>query len=477
MIVRYLSTKGGICDGAEVPPQCLAHAVAQDWRNFFEHHSLSQFSRASGWPVDLLALAERTEKDTDTGPRCPYGPVVRLTALPFVEGKRGENAAAALYRRDWSAVSSERLAGDCFTEHLLNRAFFQSYPLFYDSEPKFPCPDGSPRLYLYSGLPFSEKPSTCAHRGLCFTEVYVHKVLQRSACRVARPQDAEVLVVPVYSSCNDLHSRPLAAKEIVKALGQTFVDRPKDHVFLFTCEMWKLSGWRRLRPARFVVVEARPLECPREGGPCHHCFNCLRPQDIVIPSATPAREVHRYQFFDREPQNREYLASFHGEHSETTSRADVAQGYKDVNETVRVRLIRELGKSREFSVGGPSMRYAFLMGNSHFCLVPKGRGWWTVRLFEAFFIGCIPVLLSDHYVPPFADWLDWSRFTVSFPMEGSLQEMAERLRAIRGDAGQLAAYHEAVREVRCWFDYLQEPPGPCSAYAGLLRALGRPGRG
>ena len=49
-------------------------------------------------------------------------------------------------------------------------------------------------------------------------------------------------------------------------------------------------------------------------------------------------------------------------------------------------------------------RYSFLMGTSHFCLVPKGRGWWTVRLFETFYAGCIPVILSDDQELPFEDY-------------------------------------------------------------------------
>ena len=33
-------------------------------------------------------------------------------------------------------------------------------------------------------------------------------------------------------------------------------------------------------------------------------------------------------------------------------------------------------------------------GASHFCLVPMGTSSWTNHLYEAFFAGCIPVILS-----------------------------------------------------------------------------------
>lgn len=41
------------------------------------------------------------------------------------------------------------------------------------------------------------------------------------------------------------------------------------------------------------------------------------------------------------------------------------------------------------------MPFVRLMGNSVFCLVPRGRAAWSVRFFEALWAGCVPVLLSD----------------------------------------------------------------------------------
>ena len=78
------------------------------------------------------------------------------------------------------------------------------------------------------------------------------------------------------------------------------------------------------------------------------------------------------------------------------------------------------GHLPDVSIGSPVSGYADLMGNSKFCLCPKGAssrffwGWrlspldelgcplvegassYTSRLFEALFAGCIPVILSDH---------------------------------------------------------------------------------
>ena len=82
----------------------------------------------------------------------------------------------------------------------------------------------------------------------------------------------------------------------------------------------------------------------------------------------------------------------------------------------------------------------------------RGRGWWTVRLYEAFYAGCIPVLLSDEIDLPF-DFLNWETFSVKWPMR-DLEKLYEHLLALSKDA-KLDALHRQVRQVACWFDYLQ----------------------
>ncbi len=53
------------------------------------------------------------------------------------------------------------------------------------------------------------------------------------------------------------------------------------------------------------------------------------------------------------------------------------------------------------------------MLRSNFCLAPPGWERWTIRLFEAVAVGCIPVVCADAFVPPFAADVDWS-FAIFF---------------------------------------------------------------
>jgi len=50
--------------------------------------------------------------------------------------------------------------------------------------------------------------------------------------------------------------------------------------------------------------------------------------------------------------------------------------------------------------------------NSKFCLCPRGYGLNSFRLYEAMQLGCIPVIITDNFYLPWADELDWSKFSV-----------------------------------------------------------------
>lgn len=76
-------------------------------------------------------------------------------------------------------------------------------------------------------------------------------------------------------------------------------------------------------------------------------------------------------------------------------------------------------KDADMKISGPmppgvasKMNYIEHMKSSKYCICPKGYEVNSPRVVESIFYECVPVIISDNFVPPFFEVLDWDAFSV-----------------------------------------------------------------
>eukprot|EP00435_Cladocopium_sp_Y103_P012477 s422_g3.t1 len=118
---------------------------------------------------------------------------------------------------------------------------------------------------------------------------------------------------------------------------------------------------------------------------------------------------------------------------------------------VRTLILNSFSGLPDCSVGGPVGDFFERMGRTHFCLVPRGSSAWTIHLYESFFFGCIPVILSDFLAVPFQGIVDWTAFSIKWPEEEVGEKLLQHLRSI--PLKKIAEMKDRLEEAACFFDF------------------------
>ncbi|XP_071917235.1 uncharacterized protein [Coffea arabica] len=98
--------------------------------------------------------------------------------------------------------------------------------------------------------------------------------------------------------------------------------------------------------------------------------------------------------------------------------------------------------------------YIQQMKNSKFCICARGYEVNSPRLVEAIMYGCVPMIISDNYVPPFLEVLNWEKFAI-FVLEKDIPNLKTILMSI-SHRRYLVMQHR-VKQVRQHFLWHQLP--------------------
>lgn len=182
-----------------------------------------------------------------------------------------------------------------------------------------------------------------------------------------------------------------------------------DH-FLVACHDWAPSETRRIMAS---CIRALCNADVKEG----FVFgkDVSLPETYVRSAQKPLRNVG-----GKPPSQRSILAFFAGN----------MHGY------VRPILLQHWGnKDPDMRIFGPmphtkgNMNYIQHMRSSKYCICAKGYEVNSPRVVEAIFYECVPVIISDNFVPPFFETLNWESFAV-FVLEKDIPNLKDILLSI-----------------------------------------------
>lgn len=306
-------------------------------------------------------------------------------------------------------------------------------------------------------------------RGQWGTQVKIHRMMLQSRFRTRKKEEADFFFVPTYIKCVRMMGG-LTDKEIEQTYIKILSRMPyfrlsggRNHIFVFP------SGAGATLFRSWATYLNRSIILTPEGDRTDKrnvsSFNTWK--DIIIPGNVDNEMTdHGGGLVKPLPlSKRKYVANFLGRAQRKVGRlqlVELAKKYPNKLESPELKFSgpNKLGKKEYFEH----------LRNAKFCLAPRGESSWTLRFYEAFFVECVPVIISDYAELPFQNVIDYTQISIKWPWTRIGPELLEYLESIPDDnIERMIAYG---RQVRCLWVYAPESE-PCSAFNGILWELQR----
>mmetsp|Transcript_20255 Transcript_20255/g.30902 ORF Transcript_20255/g.30902 Transcript_20255/m.30902 type:complete len:490 (-) Transcript_20255:66-1535(-) len=186
-------------------------------------------------------------------------------------------------------------------------------------------------------------------------------------------------------------------------------------------EMHLLSTNGEARRGRFLFREQSRShswrsKASRDTSPRLRCFDDRK--DVVLPP--PAFLVRTGEIASEQNKNKTLLV-MHAEGGQGPPEYELRRAvtgawardwWQGAAHEAELKVLEERGIYMAIRKQMNRIEHSIAMASARYCLIIEGYAPWTPRLTEAIKHGCVPVLLSPSYRPPFADLLDWSKFSI-----------------------------------------------------------------
>lgn len=352
-------------------------------------------------------------------------------------------------------------------QQLADRLFFQFQELRESFDPNMfykhrlllgfvnnDCAGSRLRFYVYNSTADLTRRRLRTGFGMMAAGAHIHNFLMTSPCLTKEPDAADFFFVPAYhgDQYDEFLEVRAHAPSVLEEFPQLLQKRSMDHVFVVAAN---LPSWPHLEPFRhatLLTVESYQVnnEVPRWYSPW---------KDVMIPGYIDRWRIEAMRSFNKPTDKRGYILIFHGHHP-GTHHLYVKHGAE-----VRTKILDSFSGIPDCSVGAHVPDFFDRMGRSHFCLIPRGSSAWTIHLYESFFFGCVPVILSDMLEVPFQSQVDWPSLSIKWPEDRVGPELLDYLRGV--PLAKIAEMKKNLEEAACFFDFHrgfgsrrpEDPPG------------------
>ncbi|KAJ0724188.1 putative xylogalacturonan beta-1,3-xylosyltransferase [Helianthus annuus] len=263
-------------------------------------------------------------------------------------------------------------------------------------------------------------------RGIYASEGWFMKLMEKNRNYVVKdPRKAHLFYLP-FSSLklrNTSQERtPTSRKDLEQHL--------KDYASLIAR---KYPFWNRTNGADHFLVACHDwaMELTKD-----HMGNCIRSlcnsnlgrgfkigKDTTLPATYIRSAENPVQDLGGNPRSERPILAFFAGGMHGNLRPILLQTWQD-NKDPDIKILGPMARDIESKA-----KYRMYMKSSKYCICARGHEVYSPRIVESIYYECVPVIISDNYVPPFFEVLNWGAFSV-FVLEKDVVNLGGILRAI-----------------------------------------------